>query len=83
MEKLEDMGARVSYNDPHIPVIRPTREFARFAGRKSVKVTGNYDLILIVTAHEEYLKGDIVKFGIPIVDTRNLIRMRSKLVYRA
>lgn len=83
MEKLEDMGARVSYNDPHIPVIRPTREFARFAGRKSVKVTGNYDLILIVTAHEEYVKEGLVKFGIPIVDTRNMIRMRSKLVYHA
>ena len=83
MEKLEDMGAKVSYNDPHIPVIRPTREFGKFAGRRSVKVTGNYDLILIVTAHDEYLKMDLTKLGISIVDTRNLIKKKSKTVYKA
>ncbi len=83
MEKLEDMGARVSYNDPHIPVIKPTREFAKFAGRRSVKITGSHDLILIVTAHDEYSKIDLTKLGTIIVDTRNLIKKRSKLVYKA
>jgi len=83
MEKLEDMGAKVSYNDPHIPVIKPTREFAKFAGRRSVKITGNHDLILIVTAHDEYSKVNLTKFGTIIVDTRNLIKKRSKLVYKA
>ncbi len=37
MEKLEEMGAEVSYNDPYIPVIRPSREYARYAGRRSVE----------------------------------------------
>ena len=83
MKKLEDMGARVSYNDPHIPVVGLTREFPQFAGRKSVKVTGKYDLILVVTAHDEYSKIDLTKFGIPIVDTRNLVKKKSSFVHKA
>lgn len=83
MKKLEDMGARVSYNDPHIPVVGLTREFPQFAGRKSVKVTGKYDLILVVTAHDEYSKMDLTKFGIPIVDTRNLVKKKSSFVHKA
>lgn len=83
MEKLEEMGARVSYNDPYIPVIKPSREFSKFAGRKSKAVTSNYDLLLIATAHDEYLKIDPTSFGIPVVDTRNVITKKNKLVYRA
>jgi len=82
MEKLEDMGARVSYNDPHIPVIKPTREFARFAGRKSAKIRGDYDLILIVTAHDEYMKIDFESLGKPVVDTRNVVQKEFRLLYQ-
>ncbi|MDA8086579.1 MAG: hypothetical protein M0Z75_07765 [Nitrospiraceae bacterium] len=51
MKKEAHIG--VSYNDPYIPVIRPSREYARCAGRKYEAVSGEFDLLLIATAHEE------------------------------
>ncbi len=83
MEKLEDLGAEVAYNDPFIPVIRPSREYAKYAGRKSVAPDGSFDLILIATAHDEYRELDLVSFGIPVVDTRNLLTRRNALCYSA
>ena len=83
MEKLEERGAVVSYNDPYIPVVRPSREFAKYAGRKSVEVGKGYDLILIAAAHEEYRKINFTQLGTPIVDTRNIAPSGSPLVFRA
>jgi UDP-N-acetyl-D-glucosamine dehydrogenase len=79
MEKLEEMGARVEYNDPYIPVIKKTREFLQFAGRKSVPVSDKYDLILIATAHDTYRTIDFKSFRIPVVDTRNVIKEKFDL----
>ena len=36
MELLSERGAEVAYYDPHVPVIRPTREHPHWAGTKSV-----------------------------------------------
>lgn len=83
MEKLEDMGAVVSYNDPYIPVIKPTRQFVRFAGKKSSEINSNYDLILISTPHDEYTNIDFKSFRIPVVDTRNVIKEKFDLYYSA
>jgi len=83
MEKLEELGAKVSYNDPYIPVIRPSREYARYAGRKSVDVSGEFDLLLISTAHDEYRKNDFGKLGILIIDTRNIVPGDCKTLYQA
>jgi UDP-N-acetyl-D-glucosamine dehydrogenase len=83
MEKLEELGALVEYNDPYIPVIRPSREYAGFAGRKSVPVGGSFDLILIATAHDEYGSIDFGRFGIPVVDTRHLVREKADWLYQA
>ena len=74
IEKLEAHGAKVSYNDPYIPEIRPSREFARYAGRKSVPVTDGYDLFVIATPHDEYRKLDFGIFKTPVLDTRNVAR---------
>jgi len=83
IEKLEELGAQVSYNDPYVPVIRKSREYARYAGRKSVKISGNYDCILVATAHDKYKDIDFKSFGIPIVDTRAVVKGKSKLFYSA
>jgi UDP-N-acetyl-D-glucosamine dehydrogenase len=82
MEKLEKMGAFVSYNDPYLPVIRHTREFSRFAGRKSAEISDDYDLLLIATPHDEYRTIDFSLFGVPIVDTRNIVKS-AKFLYKA
>jgi UDP-N-acetyl-D-glucosamine dehydrogenase len=83
MEKLEELGAQVSYNDPYVPVIRKSREYAKYAGRKSTKISSNFDLVLIATAHDEYKDIDFKSFGIPIVDTRAVLKGKSKLFYQA
>lgn len=49
MEKLEQHGAVVSYNDRFIPVIRPERELPQYTGRKSVEISNGFDLLLIST----------------------------------
>lgn len=74
MEKLEERGAEVSYNDPYIPEIGPTREFPEFERRKSVALTDDYDVMLIATAHDDYRSVDFSKFKCLIVDTRNLLK---------
>jgi UDP-N-acetyl-D-glucosamine dehydrogenase len=83
MEKLEHLGAQVSYNDPYIPAIRPTREYAKFAGRKSVEISGDFDLILIATPHDEYRNIDFAALGVPVVDTRNVVKQKGDFLYRA
>ena len=83
MEKLEEKGATVSYNDPYIPVIRPSREFARYAGRTSVPVAAGYDLILVATPHDEYRKMDLTTFGTPVVDTRHVAPDKDGIIFRA
>lgn len=83
MEKLEAMGAALSYNDPHVPVIKPTREYPQFAGRQSVEISDTYDLILLATHHEDYLSFDFRSFSSPIVDTRNCLSHRPKKYFKA
>ena len=55
MDLLQDRGAEVAYYDPYVPVIKPTREYAHFAGKKSVEwnrdTIGNFDAVLIATNH--------------------------------
>lgn len=83
MKKLEQMGAMVSYNDPYVSEIKLTREHSEFAGRKSAKITNNYDCILIATAHDEYKKFHWDTIKIPIVDTRNIINIKNKRIYKS
>ena len=83
LEKLEEVGAIVDYNDPYILVIPKTREHAKYAGRQPVPITGDYDLLLIATPHDEYKKIDFCSLGIPVVDTRNIVHGNSRLIYRA
>ena len=73
MHKLEERGATVSYNDPFIPEIGRTREFPKFAGRKSVPVSDDYDLILVATAHDQYREIDFSALSCPVVDSRNMV----------
>jgi len=77
IEKLEGLGAIVSYNDPYIPEIRPSREFAQYAGRKSVPVADGYDLMLIATPHDQYKEIDFSIFSTPILDTRNIAKISN------
>lgn len=83
MEKLEQLGALVDYNDPFIPVIRQKREFPQFEGRSSVGDLTGYDLILIATAHEVYRTIDFASINVPIIDTRHVVKISTDKLYRA
>ena len=83
MNKLEERGASVDYNDPHVPTIRLCREFPQYAGRKSQEISPDYDLILVATHHEEYRSYDFSDYQIPLVDTRNCIKRKPKKYYQA
>jgi len=72
---FERAGAAVDFHDPHIPVIRPSREHAEFAGRASVPLTpenlAHYDLTVLVTAHRAIDYARVAAHARLIVDTRN------------
>lgn len=79
---LEGKGAIVEYNDQHIPIIPQTREHASFAGRTSKPLSSSYDCFVIATAHREYSPESLMRFGVPIVDTRNVMP-RGPSIYHA
>ena len=55
LDKLHSLGCELSYYDPHVPVIGPTREHARWQGTESVaweeKTIRSFDAAVIITAH--------------------------------
>jgi UDP-N-acetyl-D-glucosamine dehydrogenase len=75
MELLGERGATVEYYDPHVPVIRPTREHPQFAGRRSIswdrRVIEGFDLVLIATHHSAVNYRELGDWARCIVDTRN------------
>jgi UDP-N-acetyl-D-glucosamine dehydrogenase len=79
---LEAKGAIVSYHDPHVPVIPPTREHAAFTGRRSEPLGSAFDCFLLATAHRDYTAETVLGHGVPVVDTRNVLP-RGPLVFPA
>ncbi len=75
MDKLVQRGAEVSYYDPYIPVVVPTREHAQWTGRKSVEwseaTIRSYDAVLISTAHACVNYAELAAWAPLIIDSRN------------
>ena len=75
LEMLQASGAEVAYYDPYIPVIRPSREHAHWAGTKSIAWTqasiASFDAVLIATAHANVNYEQLVDWSQLVVDTRN------------
>ena len=91
MELLKRGGADVSYYDPYVPIIRPTREHAHWTGTKSIpwdKATvAGFDAVVIATAHACVNYQELGDWAQCIVDTRNVmttVRMPSgRTVWKA
>jgi UDP-N-acetyl-D-glucosamine dehydrogenase len=81
IELLEERGAHVGFTDPYIACIPPTREHAHLAGRASVALSAEaarrYDVVLIVTDHDDVDYGLIAENAKLIVDTRNICERRG------
>ncbi len=78
LDMLSHRGAQVSYYDPFVPVIRPTREHPHWAGTKSIawdKATiSGYDVVLISTAHDAVNYKELGAWAKCVVDTRNAMK---------
>ena len=83
IESLENRGALVSYNDPHVPGIREGRSNTAVAGKTSVPITTDYDALVLCTDHDSYGSIDFVKLDVPLVDCRNACQRRPKNYYAA
>jgi UDP-N-acetyl-D-glucosamine dehydrogenase len=77
MNLLKARGAKVFYHDPHVPVIRKTREHPHWKGMKSVrwnrKIISSFDAVLISTAHAAVDYQQLADWSPLIVDTRNVM----------
>jgi UDP-N-acetyl-D-glucosamine dehydrogenase len=90
MEMLKERGAKVAYYDPYVPMIKPTREHAHFAGMSSVswdrQTVSGFDLVLIATNHASVNYNEVADWAACIVDTRNAmagIKTRPGQVWKA
>ncbi len=81
MDEFRRLGALISYHDPHIPVIPPTREHADWAGLESIpwkeQNIRSFDCIVIATNHAAYRLDQLLEWSDCIVDTRNAIPNRA------
>ena len=77
MELLQEQGAVLSYNDPHIPVLPGMRHY-RVPALESEPLTEEYlaslDCLLIATDHSSYDWDFLVQHAPLIIDTRNATR---------
>jgi UDP-N-acetyl-D-glucosamine dehydrogenase len=75
MEILNQRGAKVSYLDPYVPIIKPTREHPHWAGTKSIEwnrgTISSFDVVLIATNHAAFDYRQLAQWAPCIVDTRN------------
>jgi len=80
IEQLEHRGAKVDYNDPHIPTTHKQREHD--LKKKSVPLTPanlkKYDVVVISTDHTAYDYNLIVRHAKVVVDTRNATKNVTK-----
>ena len=90
MDLLAERGAKVSYHDPYVPIIKVTREHAHWAGTKSVEwkreSIAGFDLVLIATNHACVEYKQLADWAGCIVDTRNAmanIRTKEHQVWKA
>ncbi len=82
MDYFTEMGAEISYYDPHLPVIKKTREHAHWAGKQSIewnkKNIQSADVVVISTNHSEIDYNDLADWSQLIVDTRNSVKSGTK-----
>ncbi len=83
---LKEKGARVSYNDPYVPLSFGHRDYPGLK-MKSIPLTrkglAGYDAVIIATDHSVYDFDWILENSSLIIDTRNAIKKRAKNVVKA
>jgi len=75
-ERLIARGAKVSYNDPHIPQFSGLRayDFSMKSKRLTANLLKSQDAVIIATDHDDYDCTFIVRNARLVIDTRNATR---------
>jgi UDP-N-acetyl-D-glucosamine dehydrogenase len=75
LDRFTALGADVSYHDPHVPEIGPTREHAKWQGVKSQpwneKIIRQQDAVVIATNHKAVSLLELSAWASLVIDTRN------------
>jgi UDP-N-acetyl-D-glucosamine dehydrogenase len=81
MADLERRGAAVSFHDPFLAELPPTREHPQLAGRRSTPLTASglaaFDIAIICADHDVVDYRLLVDYCPLIVDTRNICARRG------
>lgn len=82
LDLLKEYGAEADYYDPHIPEIKPTREYAEWTGTQSIPwdepTIRSYDAVIIATDHSDVDYGQLAGWSECIIDTRDAMNGFSK-----
>ncbi len=75
ISRLKQLGARVHYHDPHIPVLNPQGSFTHHMESVSLarETVSSADLVLIATDHSSVDYSFVAQHAAQVVDTRNCL----------
>ncbi|MDB5294171.1 MAG: nucleotide sugar dehydrogenase [Phycisphaerales bacterium] len=75
IEKLEDLGAAVDYNDPHVPATHKMRRYdlQMASVPLSPAMLAGYDCVVVATHHKAYDWQMVADHARLVVDTRNAL----------
>ena len=86
MKLLQDKGAKIAYNDPHVPKLQPMRKYHFTMSSKALteELLREADLVMIITDHSQYDYHWVVENASLVVDTRNATKgvrsARAKII---
>ncbi len=85
MEKLRDLGARIDYSDPHVPIFPKMREhkFDLKSVELNVAALKGYDCVIIATDHDKFNYEMIFENAQLIIDTRGKFRTNAPHLVKA
>ena len=80
IELLKHRGAKVDYNDPHVPRTHKMREYDLKMTSKKIApaMLKGYDAVIISTDHSAYDYAAIVRHAKLVIDTRNACKNVTK-----
>jgi UDP-N-acetyl-D-glucosamine dehydrogenase len=74
IETLQQLGARVEYNDPFFATVRSGRKYDLQMESTPLEELDRFDCVVVVTDHSAYNFGEIVAQSKLVVDSRNATR---------
>ena len=74
IEKLQELGSQVSYNDPFFSFVGQGRRYALNMHSTPLDRVGEFDCVVVATAHSSYEMERIVADARLVVDSRNATR---------